>query len=294
MARKPKQKLTSSASSAIAVEGTFTQAPACLQNFETDRSSVVHQKLVELRKHRTSIELWTDFDNTLSMKSGGVWETLRNALPEAGRAESDAERRINLAREKAGILTPEEHMAWSRRELGRYVRYGITEQDIVRAVEAMDLRAGARELFKLCAESDIDRYIVSTSVADAIELVVGLHSPHVQSNRLHIKDGVVVGWDEKSLLHSGNKHIHAARVLAGRPEGKSQWKIVIGDNRHDADMLPGDNVLRIRTYSRHGNTDAYLKESFAPSSFSSGFDMVLRVESLMPIVDLLHWIVDTA
>jgi phosphoserine phosphatase len=263
-----------------------------LRYFDVAQPETIRQKLVALCTDPGAIELWADFDNTLSKKTGGVWEALRSALPAAGKAESDAERRANLAKEKAGTLTPEEHIAWSQRELGRYVRYGVTEGDIARAVEAMSLRRGARDLFKFCAGAGIDRYIVSTSIADAIELVVGLHASHVRSNRLSIKDGVVIGWDETSMLHSGNKHVHAANILAGRPRNSNGWKIVLGDNRHDADMIPGDKALRIRTRDVHGNTAAYLKESFAPSSLSPGFDLVLRTQTLAPVVRLLQWAVD--
>jgi phosphoserine phosphatase len=263
-----------------------------LQYFEVAEPELIRQKLLALQSDPDPVELWTDFDNTLSTKNGGVWEALRNALPAAGRAESDADRKANIAKERAGRLTPDEHIAWSQRELGRYVKYEVTEEDIVRAVETMNLRSGARELFQFCADAGIDRYIVSTSVADAIELVVGLHSPHVHSNRLRIKDGVVIGWDETSLLHSGNKHLHTARILAGHPQSHDGWKLILGDNRHDADMLTDDKALRIRMHGKRGNTTLYLEESFSPSSFSSGFDMVLRTETLAPIVSLLRWVVD--
>ena len=289
--------MTSESASKSTAEGSSLYAnvplepiPSLLQQFDIAQPGVFEQKLTALCGDPDILELWTDFDNTLSTKNGSVWEALRNALPPAGKAESDAERKINLAKERAGVLTPEEHIAWSQRELGRYVRYGVTEDDIAQAVAAMSLRTGARELFRLCAEMGIDRYIVSTSIADAIELVVELHSPRVHSNRLRIKDGVVIGWDETGMLHSGNKHIHAARILAGQRRKNNGWKIVLGDNRHDADMITHDKALRIRMSGKHGNTQSYLKESFTPSALSPGFDLVLRTDTLMPIVDMLKWI----
>ena len=264
----------------------------CLQDFDVAEPEEIFQKLSLLCTDSAPIELWTDFDNTLSAKSGGVWEALRDTLPAVGQAESDMDRKVNLSKEKAGDLTPAEHMAWSRRELGRYVRYGVTEEDILRAVKTINLRPGAQTLLEFCSKVGIDRYIVSTSVANAIELVEGLCSVHVCSNRLQLRDGVVVGWDETMMLHSGNKHMHAAQVAAGYPQSRNSAKIILGDNRHDADIIPGDKALRIRMRGRRGNTAAYLHESFSRSPLSSGFDLVLRTESLMPVVALLRWVVD--
>jgi phosphoserine phosphatase len=262
----------------------------CLRQFDTAGASTVHKKLQTMREQSSNLELWADFDNTLTARNFGIYEALRNALPLAGQIESDTERRINLARERDGSLSIEENIVWTKHEIGRYSQYSVTTNDIIRAVEAVRLRTGARALFAFCDEAGINRHIISASIADAIELV-GLRPTHIYSNKLHIKDGIVIGWDEENMLHAHNKHLYTKVVLTDATNHREgHWKVVLGDSRHDADMIPGDNVLRLRVHGRRGNTKEYLAESFARSRNGAQYDMVLRTESLMPVVRLLRWL----
>jgi phosphoserine phosphatase len=269
-----------------------------LRQFDVAEPEAIQQKLDALRSFKPNdFIIVADFDNTLARRGFSIWEALRNALPEAGRAESDSERRINLAREYAGDLTTEEVIAWSKHEFARYVKYGITTEAIADAVRNVKLRIGARKLFGLCAKADMERHILSASVADAIEIVAKhkrLRPTRVHSNRLRTKDGSVIEWDEDNMLHNLNKHEYALRLIANDSLSRdsSQPKIVLGDTRYDADVISGENVLRIRMKGRKGNTPKYLADSFAQSSICNGYDLVLRSESLLPVVNLVKWLTD--
>jgi phosphoserine phosphatase len=217
-----------------------------LRQFDVAEPEAIQQKLDALRSFKPNdFIIVADFDNTLARRGFSIWEALRNALPEAGRAESDSERRINLAREYAGDLTTEEVIAWSKHEFARYVKYGITTEAIADAVRNVKLRIGARKLFGLCAKADMERHILSASVADAIEIVAKhkrLRPTRVHSNRLRTKDGSVIEWDEDNMLHNLNKHEYALRLIANDSLSRdsSQPKIVLGDTRYDADVISGE------------------------------------------------------
>jgi len=271
-------------------------APYDLSSFDVANPADAQRKLALLRAVTPkNLMLVADFDNTLTQRGHSVWETLRNTLPEDGRAESDAERKINMAKERAGELTVEEVIRWSKHELNRYATYGITTTDIEKAARNVQLRRGARKLFNVCSDASIETHILSASVAEAIEQVVKskrLRATRVHSNRLRTKNGVVIEWDETGMLHSLNKQEHALRLILGdiAPEDDLRCKIVLGDNRHDADMIAGDHALRIRVRGKHGNTPQYLADSFSASDTCEGFDLVLRTESLLPVIDLFRWI----
>lgn len=279
-----------------AAKYTDTAVPYNLRHFDICRPEVISHKLAAFRAaNAEEFMLVADFDNTLACRGYSIWELLRDTLPEAGRAESDQERRANLSKESAGELTAREIVDWSKHELARYAKYGITTAAIEQAMRGIKLRRGARKLFDFCHEVGMERHILSASIADAIELVTKrkrLRPTQVHSNRLRTKDGIVVEWDGDIMYHNLNKHEHALRVVLGgiAPEDDARYKIVIGDTRHDADMIAGNNVLRIRMRGKHGNTPTYLAESFAASDISPGFDLVLRTESLLPIVGLVQWL----
>lgn len=276
----------------------ISDPPCDLHFFDVADQADVQRKLVLLRGAApTNLMLVTDFDNTLTLRGHSVWETLRNILPEDGRAASDAERKTNLAKERAGELTVEEVIRWSKHELNRYAQYGMTTDAIEQAAQHIQLRRGARKLFDVCTDAGIESHILSASVADAIEQIAKskrLRATQVHSNRLHTKNGVVIEWDESGMLHTLNKHEHALRVILGgvAPEDDPRCKIVLGDNRHDADMVAGDHALRIRVRGKHGNTPEYLADSFSESDVCKGFDLVLRTDSLLPVVTLLRWLLE--
>lgn len=278
--------------------GFTTPTPYDLRAFDVSDANIVQQKLATMRTlSPKDLMVVADFDNTLTKRGHSVWEALRNALPEEGRLESDVERHRNMAKEHNGELTVEEVILWSKHELSRYAKYGITTASIKEAARQLKLRQGTRRLFDVCTNAEIESHILSASVMDAIEYVVTLkhiQATHVHSNRLHTKDGAVIEWDESSMFHSLNKHEYALRVILGgvAPEDDPRYKIVLGDNRHDADMVAGDNALRIRVRGKKGNTKDYLAQSFTRSDASQGFDLVLRTEGLLPVVDLLQWLVN--
>lgn len=297
MAAQPKHTMPSSDITGSASRPQTT-TPYDLGSFDVADPADAQRKFAMLRAATPkNIMLVADFDNTVTKRGHSVWETLRNTLPEDGRLESDAERKTNMAKERAGELTVEEVIRWSKNELNRYAQYGITTAAIEQAAQHVQLRRGARKLFNVCTDGGIESHILSASVAEAIEQVVKskrLRTTRVHSNRLRTKNGIVVEWDEISMLHTLNKHEHALRVILGgiAPENDPRCKIVLGDNRHDADMVAGDHALRIRVRGKHGNTPQYLAESFSPSDACKGFDLVLRTESLLPVVDLIRWILE--
>ncbi len=266
------------------------RVPELLNDFDYHSVDALSDKLHRLRRHSENLELWADFDNTLTTRNCGVYEALRNALPVTGQMESDIERRVNLAKEQAGMLSIEENIIWTKNEIGRYSQYAITSDDIVRAVEAVRLRPGARRLFTFCHKAGINRHIISASIADVIELI-GLRPTHIHSNKLHIRDGIVIGWDEEHILHSHNKHFYTTVVLTETAlHYKGAWKIILGDSYQDAQILPGKKVLRIRVRGRHGNSESYLAQSFNAGPDQAAYDLVLRTESLVPVVRLLKWL----
>ena len=229
-----------------------------LGSFDCSMLESVKRKVIQIRQHSEDLELWADFDNTLTARNYGVYEALRNTLPASGRKESDDERRVNLEKERAGLLSVDEYIIWTKNEIARYSQYKISTNDIVRAVEAVKLRSGTRQLFAYCNKAGINRHIISASIADVIELI-GLRPTHIHSNKLYIRDGIVIGWDEENILHAHNKHLYATVVLTeATNHRKGAWKIILGDSCHDAEILPGKRVLRIRVRGKHGNSDGYL------------------------------------
>jgi phosphoserine phosphatase len=133
--------------------------------------------------HSDHLMLVTDFDNTLTKRGHSVWEVLRNTLPEEGRKESDIERHHNMAKEHKGELTVDEIILWSKHELNRYAKYGITTTAMKEAAHQLKLRQGARKLFEVCANGGIESHILSASVMDAIEYVVKVK--RLQATQVH-------------------------------------------------------------------------------------------------------------
>jgi phosphoserine phosphatase len=267
-----------------------------LRHFDVSDFERVREKLAEFKHDLPKRFVFiADFDNTLTQRGYSIWEALTHALPEVGRQDSNAERSINLAKEAAGKLRGEEVIAWSERELSRYATYGVTLASIDKAVRHIKLRRGARKLFRICAAAGVESHIISTGVTEAIEALVRrkkLQLTKVHSNRLLTEEGVVVEWDRAGMLHVLNKHEYGAQAMTtGGRKLTELRQIVLGDNRHDADMAPDESALRIRVRGKNGNTKDYLKESFSKSRISSGFDLVLKTESLLPVVDLMEWLI---
>jgi phosphoserine phosphatase len=244
-----------------------------------------------------SIELRTDFDNTLTIGKG-AWESLHYALPLEGRRESQEERAKNLALQALGSLPPAEVLAWTERELARHAKHHTHTSAIANGARRIKVRGGARELFAFCAEHSVKRRVISASVTNVIEHTAQLNKLIVErediiANTLHYgSDGTVTHWDAEAMVHTRNKY---DRIEERHPpvHGQKRCIVVLGDSLDDAHMAKdtqNDIVLRIRTAPKKDNLQTYLAESWHEdqAQHRKHFDLVLRHPELFAVRDLME------
>jgi phosphoserine phosphatase len=276
-----------------------------VEGFHIANAQELQTKLQAIKQalHTTpaaSIELRTDFDNTLTIGKG-AWESLHYALPLEGRRESQAERTKNLALQAMGALAPADVLAWTARELARHAKHHTHTSAIASGAKRIKVRDGARELFTFCAQHHIKRRVISASVTNVIEYTAQLNELIVDTNdiianTLHYgKDGIVTHWDSAAMVHTRNKY-DRIEERHPRAHGQKRCIIVLGDSLDDAHMARDsqqDIVIRIRTAPRKASLKDYLAESWHEdmTEHLQHFDLVLRRQDLFAVRHLMELIV---
>jgi HAD superfamily phosphoserine phosphatase-like hydrolase len=231
-----------------------------------------------------------DFDHTLTISNVGTWQLLYGLLPADGQKVSQATRTKYLAIEAAGGLSPDDARTWLASELDLHTMHGTNLQRIKEAAKAITLRDGTKELFDLCAQSDLPTIILSAGIHDVIDLILHEHDIKptvVMSIKLHFSDsGDVIGWDSASMVNPHNKH-ETPNETFSHLRTERPYTILVGDTVADVAMAKGDeNVLRIRICDPADETSlpAYLKQSF-----DAGYDLVLQ-HNFEPLIALVQWL----
>ena len=153
----------------------------------------------------------------------------------------------------------------------------------------MPIRPGVKELFNICSKKNIPTIIISAGVRDVIEAWCQRFeikpSIILSTNLFFDSDGIISGWDKKTLIHILNKkekgHQEIKKIRKLRPN-----TILIGDSIKDESMVSGvKNVLRIMVDDPRKD-DLHRNEMFYDNTFKK-FDLIIKNKSLYPVVDII-------
>jgi phosphoglycolate phosphatase-like HAD superfamily hydrolase len=257
-----------------------------------------------------AIAMVLDWDGVVTSKNAGptTWHIMRDLMVDdrdmpsnGGQPMTAGQKRQKHSEllayygqlERAGTLTAAQASSWQRQAMpllrGIHVPT-LQEQIVARSV----LRPGSKELFTTCAKAKIGVFIISTSLALAIEPIVngyGLKTTGIFANRPPVSNDLIAAGRPQPFVHPRNKH----RFHRASPH---RAKIIVGDNLHDAQMVPLNArypTVRARTdqgrdnFTLEGEDTSWAR--FVARSFASGYDMVAVREGLMGVVALTNEIV---
>ncbi len=239
-----------------------------------------------------------DFDRTLTTtahlgKDVTIWDLIDGLIPAKEREAYEEASRQYQAMELDGRLTQDHALEWWALSFELYIEHGVKLEQIRKVLGGLKIRNGAAEMFKLCETAKVPAVILSAGIGNLIEIITeehGMHPDAVLSTKLHFsEDGRMTGWDAESLVHTLNKHDKGhprlAPIQAERP-----YTLLIGDSLEDARMVKGDeDVLRIRVGDHHWHNKSKWEE-YLEQSFDAGFDIVVEQEDLLPVVELVKWL----
>ena len=121
---------------------------------------------------------------------------------------------------RLGRLTREQEIDWLRRTLDLYITHRVTRSAWQAALADVGVRAGLAETYAWCAAVGMPSCAVSFGCADFIEYVAarnGVRLDAVYASRLQYdEDGVVVGYDEASILIPEEKGVWSRRFADER------------------------------------------------------------------------------
>ncbi len=264
-------------------------------------STNAYQKLHRFRAAGArSLHVVADWDNTLTIKKaagieGLTWAILKRHMTPANQNTHRLLYEQYHPKEKTGTMTEAEAVAWQVAALHLLIGLPIApiEHD---AIALVKLRKGTRALFDLCKQHDIPTVIKSAGVRQVINTVCsnyGLEPSLTHATKLLVTDGVISGWDEKTLTHAINKE--RFNHLTKPDTAHNPHIILLGDDLQDARMVAGEhNVLRIRTGGgrlAHNDSDAW--QQYLQASYAVGYDLVIESDSLSVVSELISWILQS-
>lgn len=248
-----------------------------------------------LKCRKEKIHLVLDFDRTLTKSQSqfgeniSTWHVLKNHLPE--KAKQDYENLYNKYRplEIAGIMKLSDAITWWNEILNLYKKNNLSWIDIANDVDKkMPMRDGVKEIFEICQAKNIPIMIISAGIKDVIEIwckKYKIKPSIILSTKLFFDDnGVINGWDKKSLVHVLNKkeigHNEVAQIRKTRPN-----TILVGDSIDDYSMVSGEkNVLRVIV------DDARLDDkptNGVDNKKLEKFDLIIKNKSLFPVAEII-------
>jgi len=148
----------------------------------------------------------------------------------------------------------------------------------------------SKELFSICAAKDIPIIIISAGIKNSIELWcqnLGIKPDTVLStNWLFDPQGIVCGWEEKSLIHALNKKEMGQESL-NEISVKRPNSILVSDSIHDAGMVK-DGIGSLRIIVDDARSDDFFPGNvFFPVIFKK-FDLVAQTGDLFPVVKIIE------
>ena len=207
----------------------------------------------------SALSVVMDWDDTVAQ---GTWPILRQIMPAERRTLHTNLYKIYGDMLRKNTITPEESDAWQRAALGCLV--GLKLSDIEAAArEHGHLRAGAKEMFDVCAEKGIGTSIRTAAIEQFVMAAAdeaGIVPDEVIATRLLTDDeGYVTGWAPDTMTHSHNK--------GSLGQLRTEHTILLGDGMADRFMIQeSQDALLIRANGGYDhNADRwldYLGESF--------------------------------
>ena len=260
--------------------------------------SIRHINKLERIKNagKEKLHLVLDFDRTLTPgcnaagKEFTTWQMMARHLPDSLKAEANRLYEKYRPLEIAGKMTTADAVAWWSSRLALDIQSGLKWSDLSREIEEnMPARAGAKELFDVCAKKGIPTVIISAGLKDVIELwcqKFDIRPTLVLSTNLFFDEkGYVCGWDKDSLIHIFNKHEKGHKKLKTIRQSRPNV-ILVGDSLNDAQMVEGtDDVLRVFIDDRR--PDDCRAQDFHKTVLKT-FDLIVEKGSLLPIVEIVN------
>jgi phosphoserine phosphatase len=242
------------------------------------------------------LHLVLDFDRTLTQGKDGsgrditTWHVLQRHIPEAARNKYWEFYNRYRPLEARNKMSVPEAIAWWSGVLNIYKDNNLKWGDVAKGLEiAMPARAGAKELFDVCAKKNIPTIIISAGIKDLIDLwcqKLGVSPSLVLSTELNFgPEGNVCGWDAGTLIHALNKsemgHGKLEPIRERRPNA-----ILVSDSIHDAGMVnAGIGSLKIIIddvrFDDSPRSDDYYRKVF------ENFDLAINTGSLLPIAEFI-------
>jgi HAD superfamily phosphoserine phosphatase-like hydrolase len=274
---------------------------AALDNVRVCRESEMDAKLRKFKEEGTSkLQLVMDFDHTVTAgkvlgENIGTWNLFDLLMPEDARRRHDEIYAKFRPKEISGEMTEDEAVAWWSGSLGLIVSSGINLGQAKEVfLSEIKARSGAKGLFDFCNDAKVPVVVLSAGVKQVIEMILekyDLQADVVLATKLQTdSNGLVTGWDKKTLIHNLNKREMGHEEMSGLRE-KRPNAIVVGDDPADADMVSGE-AIRIRVHDpRQGEEEDF--ETYTRRSYEAGFDLIVK-DSLAPVLDLVKWLASPA
>lgn len=236
----------------------------------------------------------SDFDLTLTTgrakgENIGTWDVFDSLMtPEGVKRHTEIYASFRPI-ELAGMLTD----AIAREKWGETLdliaSHRIREADIREAfLNVAVLREGAQELFARCKDHNVPTVILSSGIKNVIDIMAEhyeLSPTLILSNDLVVdEEGRLSGWDDTVLIHILNKSERSHKTFDDI-RGERKHAILLGDVPDDAQMVSGNDVLRIRILEPRKGERLVLDDALATSK-TAGFDIAIE-ESLAPVVSLV-------
>nr|XP_033322575.1 7-methylguanosine phosphate-specific 5'-nucleotidase-like [Megalopta genalis] len=211
-----------------------------------------------LKDGSNSLQIVTDFDMTLTKQHVNGKEVLSSfaifnqckQLPETYSKESSRlykkYRPIEIDPYLPIDVKAEEMTNWivGKEKVLKGVPFDPNEIEEVSRVYGTDLRDGTEEIFKKFDSANIPVLVFSAGLGEVVEAVLRnkgilFNNVKVISNFLKYKDGKIVGFRNKKLIHAFNKNEHAVEQEYFKILESRRNVLLMGDSLGDASMIDG-------------------------------------------------------
>ncbi|XP_078036296.1 cytosolic 5'-nucleotidase IIIB [Augochlora pura] len=163
------------------------------------------------------------------------------------------------------------------------------EIEEVSRIYGTDLRDGTQEIFTKLDSADIPILVFSAGLGDVVEAIlrnrgVLFNNVKVISNFLKYKDGKIVGFRNKRLIHVFNKNEHAIEQEYFKILERRRNVLLMGDSLGDASMV--DGMKDVGAVLKIGFLYDHVESSL--ESYMEVFDIVLVDDQTMQVpLDIL-------
>ncbi|XP_076382262.1 cytosolic 5'-nucleotidase IIIB [Megalopta genalis] len=257
-----------------------------------------------LKNGSNFLQIVTDFDLTLTkqhvngekvLSSFGVFSKCKQLLETYSKESSRLYKKyrpIEIDPYLPIDVKAEEMTNWmiETEKILKEIPFDPIEIEEVSKVYGTDLRDGTQEILKKLDTVDIPVLVFSAGLGDVVEAIlrnkgVLFNNVKVISNFLKYKDGKIVGFRNKRLIHVFNKNEHAIEQEYFKVLERRRNVLLMGDSLGDASMVDGMKdvgaVLKIGFLYDH--VDSSLE------SYMEVFDIVLVDDQTMQVpLDILQ------